>query len=142
MLCKCSGKYIDIYFNLKITYLLTQQQQNSLVQNSPCRVRQMPPKRTPDPPRSILLSSSSSSSSQRVWGSQSNLPSLVPEAEAQWLNSQLGKPAQSSSSCADLNQLAERLLPSWVHWSSFKWASKASDRATETPGAWCGSCGR
>ena len=21
MLCKCSGKYIDIYFNLKITYL-------------------------------------------------------------------------------------------------------------------------
>ena len=20
MLCKCSGKYIDIYFNLKITY--------------------------------------------------------------------------------------------------------------------------
>ena len=22
MLCKCSGKYIDIYFNLKITYCL------------------------------------------------------------------------------------------------------------------------
>ena len=22
MLCKCSGKYIDIYFNLKITYLI------------------------------------------------------------------------------------------------------------------------
>ena len=21
MLCKCSGKYIDIYFNLKITYI-------------------------------------------------------------------------------------------------------------------------
>ena len=21
VLCKCSGKYIDIYFNLKITYL-------------------------------------------------------------------------------------------------------------------------
>ena len=23
MLCKCSGKYIDIYFILKITYILT-----------------------------------------------------------------------------------------------------------------------
>ena len=22
MLCKCSGKYIDIYFNLKITYFV------------------------------------------------------------------------------------------------------------------------
>ena len=38
-----------------------------------------------------------------------------------------------------LKQLAKRLLPSWVHRSSFKGASKASDRATETPGAWCGS---
>ena len=23
VLCKCSGKYIDIYFNLKITFLLS-----------------------------------------------------------------------------------------------------------------------
>ena len=22
VLCKCSGKYIDIYFNLKITYIM------------------------------------------------------------------------------------------------------------------------
>ena len=40
------------------------------------------------------------------------------------------------------SMLAKRLLPGWVHRSSLKGASKASDRATETPGAWCGSCGR
>ena len=41
-----------------------------------------------------------------------------------------GKPARSSSSCANLKHLAKRLLPSWVHRSSFKGRAK---RATVLP---------
>ena len=121
-------------------YLLThQQQQNNFSTNSPCRVRQCLTRGLQtllglfyDLPFLPLL--------HRGYGAlRAILPALIQRRRHSGCTASWGKPAQSSSSCATLKQLAERLLPSWVHRSSFKWASKTSDRATETPGAWCGS---
>ena len=64
------------------------------------------------------------------------------KAEAQWLKASWGNPAQGGSSYAVLYQLAESLHLAGSTGLASKRASKASDRATETPGAWCGSCGR
>ena len=61
------------------------------VQNPPCRVRQMPHKRTPDLPRSTPGPSSSFAPSSKGADSSESVPlGPVPRAEVWWLNSQMG----------------------------------------------------
>ena len=61
------------------------------VQNPPCRVRQMPHKRTPDLPRSTPGPSSSFAPSSKGADSSESVPlGPDPRAEVWWLNSQMG----------------------------------------------------